>query len=55
MSVRDKLDVSSRQSLAFPLYFASRGVGTVQSITGGAKSPYTVKAKVYLSGLGADE
>lgn len=36
-------------SLAYPLYFASRGVGTVDG------SPYTVTAKVYLSGLGVDE
>lgn len=39
------------QSLAFPLYFASRGSGQLHS-TGEA---YQVKAKVYLSGLGADE
>ncbi|WWD08959.1 hypothetical protein V865_007074 [Kwoniella europaea PYCC6329] len=38
-------------SLALPLYFASRGIGTVQ----GSNEPYHVKAKVYISGLGADE
>lgn len=36
-------------SLAFPLYFASRGVGTLDG------ELYTVSAKVYFSGLGADE
>ncbi|KAK4684640.1 hypothetical protein P7C73_g5531, partial [Tremellales sp. Uapishka_1] len=41
-------------SLAFPLYFASRGIGHLAS-KDGPSSPYTVKAKVYLSGLGADE
>ncbi|WWC85826.1 uncharacterized protein L201_000693 [Kwoniella dendrophila CBS 6074] len=38
-------------SLALPLYFASRGNGTLQ----GSDEPYQVKAKVYISGLGADE
>ncbi|KAI9635713.1 putative cytoplasm protein [Dioszegia hungarica] len=36
-------------SLAYPLYFASRGIGTLDGV------PYTVKSKVYISGLGADE
>ncbi|WVQ62654.1 uncharacterized protein L199_000801 [Kwoniella botswanensis] len=39
------------QSLALPLYFASQGIGTLQE----SNEPYHVKAKVYISGLGADE
>jgi len=42
---------SSSQSLAYPLYFASRGHGHLY----GQEDTYSVKAKVYLSGLGADE
>ncbi|WVQ93551.1 hypothetical protein IAU59_000626 [Kwoniella sp. CBS 9459] len=38
-------------SLALPLYFASRGIGTLE----GSNESYHVKAKVYISGLGADE
>ncbi|WVW81812.1 hypothetical protein I302_103809 [Kwoniella bestiolae CBS 10118] len=38
-------------SLALPLYFASRGIGSLQ----GSEEMYRVKAKVYISGLGADE
>ncbi|WRT63829.1 uncharacterized protein IL334_000754 [Kwoniella shivajii] len=38
-------------SLALPLYFASRGIGVLE----GSDEPYHVKAKVYISGLGADE
>ncbi|WVF65921.1 hypothetical protein IAT40_000659 [Kwoniella sp. CBS 6097] len=38
-------------SLALPLYFASRGMGTLEC----SDEPYRVKAKVYVSGLGADE
>ncbi|WVR03597.1 hypothetical protein IAU60_000589 [Kwoniella sp. DSM 27419] len=38
-------------SLALPLYFASRGHGTLQD----SDEPYHVRAKVYISGLGADE
>ncbi|WWC66825.1 uncharacterized protein I206_100732 [Kwoniella pini CBS 10737] len=38
-------------SLALPLYFASRGKGTLH----GSDESYHVKAKVYISGLGADE
>ncbi|WVQ80882.1 hypothetical protein IAT38_002989 [Cryptococcus sp. DSM 104549] len=41
-------------SLAYPLYFASLGKGYLQSASG-KKVPYTVQAKVYISGLGADE
>ncbi|ORY34239.1 asparagine synthase-domain-containing protein [Naematelia encephala] len=41
-------------SLAFPLYFASRGCGSVLTSTG-QRTPYQVKARVYISGLGADE
>lgn len=40
-------------SLGYPLYFASRGVGVVDF--GYGPVPYTVGAKVYISGLGADE
>ncbi|WVO16743.1 hypothetical protein L204_104427 [Cryptococcus depauperatus] len=40
-------------SLAFPLYFAARGLGWLTRQ--GERKPYTVKAKVYISGLGADE
>lgn len=36
-------------SLAFPLYFSSRGIGEV------AGERYVVRSRVYLSGLGADE
>ncbi|KIR39870.1 cytoplasmic protein [Cryptococcus deuterogattii 99/473] len=41
-------------SLAYPLYFASLGKGSVLGEDGN-KRPYQVKAKVYISGLGADE
>ncbi|KAK8845569.1 hypothetical protein IAR55_006284 [Kwoniella newhampshirensis] len=41
-------------SLAYPLYFASLGHGSVQQ-EGGTRQRYHVQAKVYLSGLGADE
>ncbi|AAW46095.1 cytoplasm protein, putative [Cryptococcus deneoformans JEC21] len=41
-------------SLAYPLYFASLGKGSVVGEDGN-KRPYQVKAKVYISGLGADE
>nr|XP_031863485.1 uncharacterized protein CI109_000735 [Kwoniella shandongensis]KAA5530557.1 hypothetical protein CI109_000735 [Kwoniella shandongensis] len=41
-------------SLAYPLYFASLGHGTVQN-EDGTREAYQVNAKVYLSGLGADE
>ena len=37
------------QSLALALYFASRGIGTVDG------TPYTTPARVLLSGLGSDE
>lgn len=37
------------QSLANPLYFASRGIGFIDD------EPYIVKSEVYISGLGADE
>ncbi|ORX34782.1 asparagine synthase-domain-containing protein [Kockovaella imperatae] len=39
-------------SLAYPLYFASRGQGHAQAE---AYEPYSTAAKVYISGLGADE
>ncbi|OXG43600.1 cytoplasmic protein [Cryptococcus neoformans Bt120] len=41
-------------SLAYPLYFASLGKGSIV-VENGNKRPYQVKAKVYISGLGADE
>ena len=40
-------------SLAYPLFFASCGVGTLETAEG--RVAYTVTAKVYVSGLGADE
>jgi asparagine synthetase B (glutamine-hydrolysing) len=40
-------------SLAYPLYFASRGVGVLRDE--GRCEAYTARAKVFLSGLGADE
>ncbi|EIW67931.1 hypothetical protein TREMEDRAFT_72060 [Tremella mesenterica DSM 1558] len=40
-------------SLAYPLFFASRGQGEISGHDG--KEPYQVQAKVYFSGLGADE
>jgi hypothetical protein len=42
-------NADTTQSLAYPLYFASRGRGTVDG------QPYQVDAKVYFSGLGPDE
>ncbi|WWC58141.1 uncharacterized protein I303_100676 [Kwoniella dejecticola CBS 10117] len=42
-------------SLALPLYFASRGYGSVRKEGSNHSEPYRVKAKVYISGLGADE
>ena len=41
-------------SIAYALYFAVRGIGTVQVASGEAIS-YTTPARVLLSGLGADE
>ena len=42
-------------SIAFALYFASRGTGTATSNTDPTAIPYTTPARVLLSGLGADE
>ena len=42
-------------SIAYALYFAARGSGTVREHTTGDVSPYTTSARVLLSGLGADE
>ena len=42
-------------SIACALYFAARGVGTIQNDDTGPQSPYTTPARVLLSGLGADE
>lgn len=41
-------------SIAYALYFASRGTG-IASLTFGQESIYTTPARVLLSGLGADE
>lgn len=41
------------QSLAYPLYFASRGSGKLATPSG--REAYTTAAKVFISGLGADE
>ncbi|ODN76195.1 hypothetical protein L202_06116 [Cryptococcus amylolentus CBS 6039] len=41
-------------SLAYPLYFASLGHGSLRHADG-TTTPYHVTAKVYISGLGADE
>ena len=44
------------QSLALALFFASRGIGSFPSPSDPlSRIPYTSKAKVLLSGLGADE
>lgn len=43
------------QSIAVAFYFAARGLGTVESPTGGPPLPYQSSARVLLSGLGADE
>ena len=42
-------------SIAYALYFAARGIGTVQIESGDQVVPYTTPARVLLSGLGADE
>lgn len=42
-------------SIAYALYFAARGIGTVQTESGSLAIHYTTPARVLLSGLGADE
>ncbi|CZT50311.1 related to asparagine synthases [Rhynchosporium secalis] len=42
-------------SIAYALYFASRGVGTALSSLDASPVPYMTPARVLLSGLGADE
>lgn len=42
-------------SIAYALYFAARGSGTIRDQATGWVSPYTSPARVLLSGLGADE
>ena len=42
-------------SIAYALYFAARGIGTVQTESGSQAMHYTTPARVLLSGLGADE
>ena len=42
-------------SIACALYFAARGIGTIQVESGERMIPYTTPARVLLSGLGADE
>ena len=42
-------------SIAYALYFAARGIGTVQFGSGDQATSYTTPARVLLSGLGADE
>ena len=42
-------------SIAYALYFAARGLGSQQTSLDREPQPYLVKARVLLSGLGADE
>jgi asparagine synthetase B (glutamine-hydrolysing) len=42
-------------SIAYALYFASRGAGVATSSLDNSDVPYTTPARVLLSGLGADE
>ncbi|KUJ20327.1 uncharacterized protein LY89DRAFT_440735 [Mollisia scopiformis] len=42
-------------SIAYALYFASRGLGTASTISRLEPEPYKTPARVLLSGLGADE
>ena len=42
-------------SIAYALYFAARGIGTIQVESGDQLVSYTTPARVLLSGLGADE
>jgi len=42
-------------SIAYALYFASRGRGKASSILDPEPTPYTTPARVLISGLGADE
>lgn len=42
-------------SIAYALYFASRGAGLATTTTGEKGAVYTTTARVLLSGLGADE
>ncbi|KAI9738631.1 MAG: hypothetical protein M1834_008136 [Cirrosporium novae-zelandiae] len=42
-------------SIAIALYFAARGSGIAYNRTNNSQAPYTTKARVLLSGLGADE
>ena len=42
-------------SIAYALYFAARGVGTIQNESGDPAISYTTPARVLISGLGADE
>lgn len=42
-------------SISYALYFASRGIGLLQSDGADSTIPYTTPAHVLLSGLGADE
>ena len=42
-------------SIAYALYFAARGSGTISDSSTDTKIPYTTPARVLISGLGADE
>ena len=42
-------------SIAFALYFAAKGIGTIQSKSGDQAIHYITPARVLISGLGADE
>ncbi|KAI4164635.1 MAG: hypothetical protein LQ342_001609 [Letrouitia transgressa] len=42
-------------SIACALYFAARGCGTIYTHSSSLQTPYTTPARVFLSGLGADE
>ncbi|KAK8235694.1 asparagine synthase-domain-containing protein [Phyllosticta capitalensis] len=48
-------DTEMDLSIAYALYFASRGVGAVRESIRDQKSNYTTPARILLSGLGADE
>ena len=42
-------------SISSALYFAARGIGTIQNASSGCIVPYTTPSRVLISGLGADE
>lgn len=48
-------DTEMDLSIAYALYFAARGIGTAQIVSGDQAIHYSTPARVLLSGLGADE